>query len=463
MFNSSNFSVAIPGNVTFDENLILQQLNNDEAFLLLPVTAYVLALMVVGIFGNLLVLYIYKFRFRRSSSRAFILCLAMLDLVTCIFGIPFHIMDINFPYLFVWDIPCKVLCYFLTSTIFSAVFVLVLISIERYRKICLPFEKQISDIGTKRICTGCIVAAVILSSPALLFYGVSTFDTKVMNVTGTECYINDNYKDSIFPLIFDGVFLLIFLVSTCTLTVLYTKIGLTVWRKGTFQGNKKTAYSMSCCEQSVTTEPFNKSSQSEKMIEMTAINSRKQRIDPNGPLKNTFDEYSNVLINSPKLGFQSENKNKRLNLQLKKPQKRLHSKRESEKALSSQSRKSISEDSSSESFSSTLERRSHAVRQTLRFANKLSRKQRRSIRITGMLTVITIVFILSFLPYLVISILNGFDERFWENRTPREILLLNILMRSYFVNNMANPIIYSFLDEKFRSEVRKIFRCFYCV
>lgn len=452
MSNMTNYSILVSDvNGTVDKTLTLQQLNINEALLLLPVTIYVLILMIVGIFGNLLVLYVYKFRFRRSSSRAFILCLAMLDLVTCVFGLPFHIMDINFPYLFVWDIPCKILCYFLTATVFSSVFVLVLISIERYRKICLPFEKQISDIGTKRICAGCIAAAVILSSPTILFYGVSTFETEIANVTGTECYINDVYKDSIYPIIFDGVFLLMFIGSTCTLIVLYTKIGITIWKKGTFQGKKKTMNSMSCCEPSYTTEPV-KSSNSGKYIEMTAMKIK----TPKGVVKNTFDEYSNVLISSPKLGLHSENKHS--NPQTKSQIKRNQKKKESEKS-SSYMRKSISEDSSSESFSSTLERRSRAVRQTLRFGNKLSRKQRRSIRITGMLTVITIIFVLSFLPYLVISILNGFNDHFWANRTKQEILFLNFLMRSYFVNNMANPIIYSFLDEKFRSEVRKIFKC----
>jgi hypothetical protein len=64
-------------------------------------------------------------------------------------------------------------------------------------------------------------------------------------------------------------------------------------------------------------------------------------------------------------------------------------------------------------------------------SSNLNRKQRRSLRITGMLTLITIVFVLSFLPYLTISILNGIYEDFWTHMTSSEILLYNFLLRTY--------------------------------
>ncbi|XP_063425338.1 cholecystokinin receptor type A-like [Mytilus trossulus] len=437
---------------------IIQNLNDNEAAVLLPVIVYVFILMSAGIFGNLIVLYVYKFRFRRSSSRAFILCLAILDLVTCLFGMPFHVIDMNFPYLFVWDVPCKVLYFLLSSTIHASTFILVLISIERYRKICLPFEKQISDIGTKAICTACIMGAFILSTPILFLYGVASFDTGVSNTTGYECYISNDFSESIFPLIYDVVTIILFVGSTSTLTVLYTRIGIKVWRKGTFQGNKTK------CKNGKQASENSKQSQGEKVIETSFTNKTKQ---PNKHLvntSNTFDEYSNILINSPKLRKDLSKKTetrmdiRRSSLRLKWPENKRSSFRKSFRA-SFFSGKSISEESSSESFTSTLERKSKFVREGIRMTNKFSKKQRRSLRITGMLSLITVVFVISFLPYLVISILNGLEENFWENMTNNKLLIYNFLLRTYFINNMANPIIYGFLDEKFRSEVRKMFKC----
>ncbi|XP_052076263.1 cholecystokinin receptor type A-like [Mytilus californianus] len=444
-------------NISETKASILQKLNDDEAALLLPVIVYVFILMSVGIVGNLIVLYIYKFRFRRSSSRAFILCLAILDLITCLFGMPFHVIDMNFPFLFVWDVPCKVLYFLLSSTIHASTFILVLISIERYRKICLPFEKQISDIGTKAICTGCIIVAFVLSTPVLFLYGVTSFDTGVSNITGYECYISNDYSDSIFPLIYDIVTIILFVGSTCTLTVLYTRIGIKVWRKGTFQGNKTK------CKNGRQASEHSKQSQMEKVIETSFSNKKEQPSQLPVNNKNTFDEYSNILINSPKLrkdlGKKTETRMdiRRSSLRLKWPESKRSSTRRSFRA-SFFSGKSISEESSSESFTSTLERKSKFVREGIRMT-KFSKKQRRSLRITGMLSLITVVFVISFLPYLVISILNGLDESFWENMTNNKILIYNFLLRTYFINNMANPIIYGFLDEKFRSEVRKMFKC----
>ena len=457
MDNQSNFIILDNKTVT----QILQELNDNEAAILLPVIVYVLVLMVFGVIGNLIVLYIYKFRFRRSSSRAFILCLAMLDLVTCLFGIPFHVIDMRYPYLFVWDIPCKTVCFLMTSTIFSSTFILVLISIERYRKICLPFEKQISDIGTKSICGGCIFMGFAFSSPVLMFYGATPFETNVFNVTGSECYISHTYRDSIFPLVYDTVSCVLFVIATCTLLVLYSRIGMTVWRKGTFQGyTKKYKNNESSAKGSEQSKCYN----SDGAIELSNMITRDQRHPALIKHANTFDEYSSVALRSPKLRKSLRDKAtiqmdiRRSSLRLKRTDSKRTSNRVSLRSSFRLKAKSISDDSSSESFSSTLERKSKLVRERLRMTSNLNRKQRRSLRITGMLTLITIVFVLSFLPYLTISILNGIYEDFWTHMTSSEILLYNFLLRTYFVNNMANPLIYSFLDEKFRSEVRKMFK-----
>lgn len=459
MDNRSNFIII--DNKTVAQ--ILQELNDNEAAILLPVIVYVLVLMVFGVIGNLIVLYIYKFRFRRSSSRAFILCLAMLDLVTCLFGIPFHVIDMRYPYLFAWDIPCKTLCFLMTSTIFSSTFILVLISIERYRKICLPFDKQISDIGTKSICGCCIFMGFAISSPVLMFYGATPFETHVYNVTGYECYISHAYRDSIFPLIYDTASFVLFVISTFTLLVLYIKIGVTVWRKGTFQGHKnKYKNNESSAKGS---EQQSKCYNSDGAIELSNMITRDQRHPALIKHVNTFDEYSGVALRSPKLRKNLRDKTsvhmdiRRSSLRLKRTDSKRTSNIISLRSSIRLKAKSISDDSSSESFSSTLERKSKLVRERLRMTSNLNRKQRRSLRITGMLTFITIVFVLSFLPYLTISILNGIDENFWTHMTSSEILLYNFLLRTYFVNNMANPLIYSFLDEKFRSEVRKMFKC----
>jgi hypothetical protein len=59
-----------------------------------------------------------------------------------------------------------------------------------------------------------------------------------------------------------------------------------------------------------------------------------------------------------------------------------------------------------------------------------------------MLFVITVIFIISFLPYLIISVLDAVDVEFWNDMPIGELVIFNLLMRTYFINNMINPIIY---------------------
>jgi hypothetical protein len=75
-----------------------------------------------------------------------------------------------------------------------------------------------------------------------------------------------------------------------------------------------------------------------------------------------------------------------------------------------------------------------------------------------MLFIITVIFVISFLPYLIISILNGMDDHFWNDMSTGELVIINLLMRTYFINNMVNPIVYWFLDKKFKQEVYRFFR-----
>jgi hypothetical protein len=84
----------------------------------------------------------------------------------------------------------------------------------------------------------------------------------------------------------------------------------------------------------------------------------------------------------------------------------------------------------------------------------------RTKRITLMLFMITLVFVLSFIPHLALILLNAFNTSFIQDMTPTEVSVYNVFLRSFVINNMANPIIYGFCDKKFRSECFNcIFRC----
>jgi len=79
----------------------------------------------------------------------------------------------------------------------------------------------------------------------------------------------------------------------------------------------------------------------------------------------------------------------------------------------------------------------------------------RTKQVTFMLFIITVVFVLSFIPHLVLMVINSMDPGFVLGMTPAGIAVYNLFLRTFVINNMANPIIYGFCDKKFRKAVTK--------
>lgn len=76
----------------------------------------------------------------------------------------------------------------------------------------------------------------------------------------------------------------------------------------------------------------------------------------------------------------------------------------------------------------------------------------RTKQVTFMLFIITVVFVLSFIPHLVLMVINAMNPLFVKDMSPVGIAFYHIFLRSFVINNMANPIIYGFCDKKFRTE-----------
>lgn len=427
-------------NISNDFYHLLQMENSAEATSLIPVTIYLIILMIIGVFGNLVVLYIYMFRFKRSSSRVFILSLAAFDLTTCLLGLPFHVLDLIYPLTFVWDDVCKALSFSLMFTILASIFVLDLIAIDRYRKICKPFKKQLSSTGTKISCWITVLVSVVFAVPMIFIYGSADIDTRIPNITGKECYISNDYIGSEVPMIYDGFNILVFVTSVFLLTGLYIKVGIVVWKRRHIHD---------------TTRNLSKRSNSGTSTPDTAV-SQLNTINTDGKVRTVASVHFNKsnkdgnavqLLNLTSPIFKSPVKNQNSGSSNNSPQltereKKLQRKR-IKRLMSELSSVSGDEATSVEGFGKS------------KFTSK---KQMRTMRITAMLFIITLIFIISFLPYLIISVMNGLDETFWNNMSNGEFVLINFLLRTYFINNMINPLVYWFLDNKFKQEVHRLFK-----
>jgi len=82
----------------------------------------------------------------------------------------------------------------------------------------------------------------------------------------------------------------------------------------------------------------------------------------------------------------------------------------------------------------------------------------RTKRLTCMLFLVTSVFEISFIPYLVIvSIRSQHPDYYTSLSTPGK-MTYQLLLRSYFINCAANPVIYCFYNQNFRHGVKRLFR-----
>uniref|UniRef100_A0A0L8HNL1 G-protein coupled receptors family 1 profile domain-containing protein n=1 Tax=Octopus bimaculoides TaxID=37653 RepID=A0A0L8HNL1_OCTBM len=113
------------------------------------------------------VIYIYGCQFQKSNVETFILVLAVIDLIGCIFGMPLEMVElypaIQSTYL------CKFYKFvaFICSTMSS--FILLIISIERFKKICRPLSKQITPKQRNILVIFITVTSVVLVLPPVYY------------------------------------------------------------------------------------------------------------------------------------------------------------------------------------------------------------------------------------------------------------------------------------------------------
>lgn len=80
----------------------------------------------------------------------------------------------------------------------------------------------------------------------------------------------------------------------------------------------------------------------------------------------------------------------------------------------------------------------------------LSSERSSQIRLAAMLFVVTLVFLLAYLPALIVNTALSNQGDAWNR----------FIFYIYFVNNAANPLIYGIMNKQFRSEMLKAyFRC----
>ncbi|XP_041351210.1 tyramine receptor tyra-2-like [Gigantopelta aegis] len=448
---------------------IITQLNHRRMLFQIPVMVFLSVIMAMSLFGNSLVVYVYKSKYKKRTSSYFIMVLAVVDLCSAL-CIPFVVFDLANPYMHSVPIICKINRFIEAWTSAASGLVLMCITFDRYFHVCNPLG--IYSINQAQSLTIVMLAmAASVSWPILFLAGKQTVRTPIPGVLGEDCSYRDGMNNSVYTLLFQGGLLFAFFVNFCIFCVFYAKIFYVIYKRrhmtigeqvSIVQDNKLTKsklefkcrlYNKPNKEQDVTTIK-NEIPEAKHMSETSHQKT-------NGIESNHLDEIvNNDEVDSKPLAVLDETDLKPIPVldgvdskpishsteDYSKPHPVLNGTESKPVPISeSQINVDVNKRKCNDTFPVGVQNRSSK-------AVKRSTMKIRTTRITIILAVVTLATVLGYLPYLTVSLMINFGNHFQHGMPLAEDLVYEFCSKSYFLNGAANPIIYSVMNPVFRLE-----------
>ncbi|KAK3609601.1 hypothetical protein CHS0354_038600 [Potamilus streckersoni] len=383
-----------------DERLI--ELNDTYARALLPVTILHGFISVMGIMGNLIVIVIFsKSReYKQDNFRVFVLFLAVIDIVGCVFLVPAEMIKHAHYFSFENAAACKLKCFFNVLGCTASTFTLILISVDRCRRVCQPLRKQIGTSLAFKLCTILCIIAVIISIPAPVFCGVRSDRMENHlggNTTVFLCSTETIYQSNIWQKIYTLFSLGLLVIFSLFCAVIYFLIGREIWKNSNFSHST----CLSRCKSNSDILPI------------------QVHLNPGYDINN---------------GFIGEEEGKSLT-------------RETSTQIY-RSRTASNASSTTEDINRVNVSTRNDSKGALSMVSNVTKKRPCCFKYRKTLIwfLVTLVFILTYIIYCGLLI-----ERMKRTKMSAERLaVFSLFERLYFLNNMANPIIYACLYNKFR-------------
>lgn len=388
----------------------IKQWNTEQFLILIPSFVLVVVVICIGIPGNIVTICVYLRKMRHTASRIFILALALCDLSNCLLTMPVEISIIVRYWSYDFPVICSIghtLTYILNGV---SALLLCGIAVDRFRKICRPLKPVFTPKTVKFICTVAFLVGTVFYIPGFFLYGTQTVYRKLPSgdiLVGKICQICDKYKDSKVGMYILGVWFLGTLSVMVVLIVLYSLIGRAVFRRLRLEEKRRG---------SLSSAPKPKP----KLRRLAA--------DDMSETSCSFNEDS-IVRASPSKGQQT-----RVLKTLSTPAK--------------------------DKLASTLKEkfRKSAPGELLfrKSTNNMASRRIRAGRTTVMLFSVTIAYIVSFLPFVVIVILRVTIPTLYLTLSNAEKSAWHFFLRSYVINCAVNPILYGLFNKDFRQKMREL-------
>jgi len=410
-----------------DNGSLVQIMNAEMVQMLSPVVVYISLIMLLGLFGNVLVCYYYIFKAKKSTNTFFIVVLSVYDLLTCSITMPTEIVIISLYYTFVDDLACKTLRFVNMILLTASVLTLIAIATDRFKRICRIGQRQMDMPQARRVSVIIVLLSILLSLPTLFIYGVNRLaiaNTSTLDHYGQTCRKTKEVAYHVYISTYTATQFFGLVVSLAVLIVLYIIIGQTIYQhrkclKRQFKSNHKGRELKYFKTEGATSSPFK--IQDGRTDEETIRSDAP--VDQIRVVRNVDGEQSEPYM--PSHG-NNETTSYQLSAVIDETNKVIPNNKENE--VKSNSKPIIIKDA----------RRNHQF-------------DAESVRVTIVMIIVTVVFIMSFIPYISLAV--------WERISGREgslffsdasLVAYKIGFRSYMLNSSLNPWIYGIFNRKFR-------------
>lgn len=395
-------------------------------------------LSVCGVLGNALAIFVFSRQKNKLSSTIFILTLAVTDFISSLVTMPYTVVIELMYYNIGYDFPCKLYQFMKTTTIPFSAFVMVAIALDRYLCIVYPFKHLMTVKKAKITVCVLVLLAFVIGILASLMIGTYQYE-ELSNCTAAAAKNNSvlTYSDvqnsavitinetagsdtsesgelvntgMCLPsfLIFDHSFMYIYqkiysaLFGVCAVLVIIL-YGLT-YRSVLVHRNKRLNISNKCCGMLASTM----AEDTHENTEFTTLHK-----DDNSPIVNGKEQESCIQLQDKYRDGLSTN--------------------EANDSPAKSSGRNVKSDSEGHVRPGGVSR---AKLKKLRVAN---------IKTALMLSIVAFMYIVAFTPAWMMAL---------------GVLPMNVIVYYlYFTYNVANPVIYAFLNNNFRTHLQAMFRC----
>ncbi|XP_053376152.1 uncharacterized protein LOC128547416 [Mercenaria mercenaria] len=454
--------------------MLLTEHTVDMTLVFLPVTIIIGLFSLLGIIGNTVVIIVYNRKYPTCNFKYFVLVLAGIDLVSCAILMPMEMYTLAHWFKFTYSWLCKIKSFLNVFTVTSSASALLLIAIDRFRKVCKPHSKQIQPQLAIKLTIIILFLSIIPATSDAVFWGIHTHVEG--NVTIFMCEKDDEFKDTIWPklhavILYAGANSVVMLSTV----VLYILI----------------AVKLFCVPSGpvVSTPQIRVDTTTEDTGMVTTDNANKEvnvfmfPVDIESGLSESEDIDSVAPVNQGDITDDSQDsliehvKDNRGGDSLKMVQLRQTSE-ETDNSLSAKKVLRISIQRLSDSCDrnslripdvifrkaprspapkspvspTTQKKKREAYRRRRSTIGSLSKHSGiRLRRKTLIMFILTAVFVgTTVLYFCLIGLMSDEDNHFVSKLTSSEQTAWLFFLRLYFINSVINPILYGFLDQRFR-------------